>query len=301
MKKIFISGLLNYETSVNVNKFPIEYSPINYPFFKINSNISGVAYNLLESLITLNNDVSLYTMLALDEIGEMISNNLKSKNIDNIIIDNTISKTPETVVMYDDLGKRSVYCDLKDIQDKKVLNKEVYNKIDESDVLILCNTNFNRELLKYAKSRNKIIATDVHVLSNINDEYNKDFITNANILFLSDEALSEPYKMMDDLINTTNIDIICISRGKNGVIFYDRSKKDIKVFEAYTNVKVVNTLGAGDALFSSFINFYTKEQDSYKAIKKAIIYAGLKVETSGGSKGFQTEAKINDLYINLNK
>ena len=37
------------------------------------------------------------------------------------------------------------------------------------------------------KADNKIIVTDVHVLADINDDYNRDFMQHANILFLSDE------------------------------------------------------------------------------------------------------------------
>ena len=31
---VLVSGLVNVETSVKVRKFPIEYYPIDYPFFK---------------------------------------------------------------------------------------------------------------------------------------------------------------------------------------------------------------------------------------------------------------------------
>ena len=39
--KILVSGLLNIETTVAVKGFPIEYYPIDYPFFGINSNVSA--------------------------------------------------------------------------------------------------------------------------------------------------------------------------------------------------------------------------------------------------------------------
>ena len=44
--RILVSGLLNVETTVPVRGFPINYYPIDYPFFGINSNVSGVGFNL---------------------------------------------------------------------------------------------------------------------------------------------------------------------------------------------------------------------------------------------------------------
>lgn len=38
---------------------------------------------------------------------------------------------------------------------------------DDCDVVIACNINFNRDLLKKAKEDGKLIATDVHVLGDI--------------------------------------------------------------------------------------------------------------------------------------
>ncbi len=40
----------------------------------------------------------------------------------------------------------------------------------------------------------KTIATDVHVLSDVQDEYNADFMRYAKILFLSDENIPSNYK-----------------------------------------------------------------------------------------------------------
>ena len=46
MGKILVSGLTNIETTVKVEGFPIEYNPINYNFFGVNSTVSGVAINM---------------------------------------------------------------------------------------------------------------------------------------------------------------------------------------------------------------------------------------------------------------
>jgi len=46
MPNILVSGLINIETTLRVDGFPIAYNPVNYPFFGVNSSVSGVGYNI---------------------------------------------------------------------------------------------------------------------------------------------------------------------------------------------------------------------------------------------------------------
>ena len=69
MSKILVSGLCNIETTLKVNKFPIEYYPIDYPFFGIKSSVSGVAYNISKALKTLGDDVTLVSYVGNDFEG----------------------------------------------------------------------------------------------------------------------------------------------------------------------------------------------------------------------------------------
>ena len=53
MSTIFISGLINIETTVQVDAFPIEHTPVRYPFFGVRSTVAGVGYNIAKALTTL--------------------------------------------------------------------------------------------------------------------------------------------------------------------------------------------------------------------------------------------------------
>ena len=39
MSNIVVSGLVNVETTLNIGNFPVEYSPIEYKFFGLKSNV----------------------------------------------------------------------------------------------------------------------------------------------------------------------------------------------------------------------------------------------------------------------
>ena len=106
MGKIFVSGLTNIETSLNVNSFPIEYSPIEYPFFGVSSSVSGVGYNISKALKVLKDDVSLFTIVGEDNSGEIALSTLNKDRIDTII--QKVQKTAESVVLVDKEGKRKI-------------------------------------------------------------------------------------------------------------------------------------------------------------------------------------------------
>ena len=77
MAKILVSGLINTETTVRIKQFPIEYFPIDYPFFGVNTRVSGVAYNLVKALKTLDDDVKLVTMTGKDFGGDYIQSEVE--------------------------------------------------------------------------------------------------------------------------------------------------------------------------------------------------------------------------------
>ncbi len=151
--------------------------------------------------------------------------------------------------------------------------------------------------MKIAKEENKIIATDVHVLGNLHDEYNKEFLENADILFLSHENI--PYdtkQFICDLKDTYNSKIIVIGLGKNGAMMYVRAEDSLYKMDSVEVRPIVNTVGAGDALFSSFVYFYSKGQDTITCLKKAQIFASYKIGENGASNGFLSEQGVNEIF-----
>lgn len=294
MKKILVSGLINTETTVKVKSFPIEYFPIDYPFFGVNTRVSGVAYNLVKALKSLGDDVRLVTMTGDDFSAEYVKAEVVKAGVDTKYMSNILKATPNSVVLYDGEGKRQIYCDLKDVQDIEYhFEEELYM---DSDVVIACNTNFNRGLLKKARAAGKTIATDVHVLGDIDDEYNQDFMENANILFLSDENIKTDYrKFLMSMEEKFGNDIIVLGMGSKGALMYVKEENKFYELPAVHVNEVVNTVGAGDALFSAFIHFYAKGFAPIDCLKRAEVFAAYKIGFDGASVGFTDEETIEKL------
>jgi len=59
---------------------------------------------------------------------------------------------------------------------------------------------------------------------------------------------------------------------------------------------VVNTIGAGDALFSAFIHSYARSRDPYKSIRKAVTFSSYKIGEKGAAEGFLRPGEFDNLY-----
>ncbi|WP_251208571.1 carbohydrate kinase family protein [Acetatifactor aquisgranensis] len=293
--KVMISGLVNIETTLQVRKFPIDYYPIDYPFFGIASDVSGVAYNVAKALSALGDGIRLASYVGEDEEGRRILARLEAEGIGTGLIRREPGQTPVTVALHDGQGRRQIYCDLKDIQEKAMDPGGMEKEIRESDLIVLCNTNFNRLLLGAAKRAGKPVATDVHVLSDIRDPYNKEFMEAADILFLSHEGLPcGPERFLCQLKEAYPAGIIVIGLGGEGAMLYERSGDRICRLEAVPVGEAVNTLGAGDALFSAFIHYYGKGCPAVEALVRAEVFAALKIRHNGGAKGFVGEEALEE-------
>lgn len=295
MGKIFVSGLVNIETSLKVNEFPIEYSPIEYPFFGVSHSVSGVGYNVAKALTALGDKVDLFSIFGNDDYSSVIYSELKRDKINyKSAMKDESFKTPESIVLIDKSGNRKIYCDLKNLQDRAVFNESV-NLLNYS-VLVITNINYNRNILKTAKESGVLIASDVHVLTDLDDNYNHDFMANSDILFLSNEGvIGYEGEFIKSLYNKYHNKIIVIGCGDEGALAYVGDDDKYYYEPAIAPYGVVNTVGAGDALFSCFIHFYDKFKDVQLSLKAAVLFAGIKISVSGGGNGFVSETELLNL------
>lgn len=298
MSRILISGLTNMETTVRVRQFPIDYYPIDYPFFGIQSAVSGVGYNVSKAMKTLGDEVALLSMTGRDFPASYIREELTALGIDTAHIKACLAETPASVVLYDETGRRQIHCDLKDMQETAYGFPE--DICQGMDLVVATNTNFNRELLHLAKKAGVCVATDVHVLTDLYDGYNREFMENADILFLSDEGIGWDYQgFLWALAGTYPAQTIVLGRGSKGAALYSRRENRIVELEAAQLGQVVNTVGAGDALFSAFCHYRAKGMEEVEALTRAQIFAAAKIRASGAAQGFITEEELDVIQKNL--
>ncbi|MCX8129182.1 MAG: carbohydrate kinase family protein [Clostridia bacterium] len=297
MNNILVSGLINIEVNAKIKSFPVEYSPVEYPFWGINSGVSGVGVNVCKALNCLGTNSKLISLVGKDLNGLSALEGLKRENISTCNVLDILKSTPQSVILYDDDGRRMINVDLKDVQETEYPLELFDEASRDCRILALCNINFSRPFLKRAKEAGKIIATDVHVVSNIHDEYNKDFMQYADIVFMSNEKLQEPYESFAASVTAEyHNEILVMGLGAEGALLYVKKDKFMGRFNAVKTRKIVNTIGAGDSLFSAFVHFYSISGDPYESLKKAIVFSSYKIGENGAAQGFLSEPELNALY-----
>lgn len=284
---ILISGLINIETTCRVDGFPIAYNPVNYPFFGVNSTVSGVGYNIAKALTTLGDDIRFCSLIGNDLAGEQVRDALTAARIDDGHVLAHDGVTAQSVILYDPDGRRQIYTDLKDIQDRVFPRDAFDHALAGADLCALCNINFSRPVLAVARRAGVPIATDVHAIGDLNDPYNGEFMAAADILFMSDEHLPmPPADWARIVIDRYTPRVLVIGLGAEGALLAVPTDDFIDIIPARQMRPIVSTIGAGDALFSAFLHTYARTGDPYIAIRRAVIFAGWKIGMASAADGF---------------
>ena len=120
-----------------------------------------------------------------------------------------------------------------------------------------------------------------------------DFLKAADILYISDDELDgDPYDCIRMCRKEFDPEIVIIGIGSKGVILYTKKDNSILEYKPVKTNEIVNTIGAGNALFSAFLHYYVKTGDAHDAIKNALLFASYKIGFLGTSNGFMTEEQI---------
>lgn len=299
-QKVLVAGLTNIEVTLQVEAFPIHYSPVLYPFFGVNSSVSGVGYNVAKALTMLGNRVDFLSMVGQDAARSLVREQFTSDGISAQYVLDSLDKTPHSVILYDKQGSRQIHVDLKDIQERVYPQALFEQALMACSLVVACNVNFARPFLEAAGRAGKKIATDVHAIADLEDDYNRDYMAAADILFMSHERLPcPPEEWTREVVRRYGTEIVVIGLGAEGALLSVKSHHFLGRIPAVYVRPVVNTIGAGDALFSAFLHLYQQTQNPYEAIKKAIVFASYKIGTTGAADGFLTQEQLDRLCMEM--
>lgn len=297
--RLLIAGHINLETTLQVDAFPITYAPVRYPFYGVNTTVAGVGYNLTAALTTLGNTVDLLALVGQDDTGTLVYDALRRLNVAGDYVLPALQQTAQSVILYDGNGQRAIYTDLKDIQEHTYPADVAERALATADLAVICNINFSRPLLARAHALNVPIATDVHAISDIHDDYNRDYMAHAHILFQSHERLpGTPTDWIKQVWATYATPIVVVGMGSQGALLGIHTGESITHVPAVSTRPVINTVGAGDALFAAFLHTYAHTQDARLALRKAVVFASYKIGVAGAAEGFLNTNELDDEWSN---
>ena len=296
MPRILVSGLVDLETTVKVDEFPIAYFPVRYPFFGVASAVSGVGYNVAKALKALGDAPLLLSLIGPDLAGRQVRDALSRDGLDFFWVRDGASETAQSVILYDGEGRRQIHVDLKDVQDRAYPRELFEQALGVCDAAALCNVNFSRPFLSAARNAGKLVATDVHALTTLDDPYNTDFLKAAQVVFLSDESLPVgAEEFARELGARYAPEVVVVGMGERGALLHLPAEGSFEKVAAVKTRPVVSTVGAGDALFSAFLDGYVRDRDARRALRRAVVFASWKIGAASASDGFLAPAALAQL------
>lgn len=294
MSKFMVVGFVQFETIVKVDTLPVPYKQYTRDVDLINTDIGGAGYNEAIALCWLGNDVDFMSMVGKGMSREQYEMRLQREGID-LNFDYVLPRLedmPTSVVLYAN-GKKQIFEDLKDIRTVEYDYQLYEQQIQDKDMVLISSCNFCKPVIELAKKYNKPLAVNVRSMRREKEVQKEEFLKAADILYISDDDLDrEPYECIKECREKYDPDIIIVGIGRKGVILYTKEDNSILEYMPVKTNEIVNTMGAGHALFSCFLHFYVKTRDAKEAIKNALLFASYKIGFVGTSNGFMTEEQI---------
>ncbi len=294
MGKFMVAGFVQYETIVKVEEFPVPYRQFESSRDLIYTDMGGTGFDEAMALRWLGNDVDFMSMVARNMSNRQIAAYLHINNVDlkTDYVLPTLDGMPTSVVLYCK-GQKQTFEDVKDIRTAEYDYDLFESQIKDKDMVLISNCNFCRPLIGLAQKYNKPLAVNVRSMRAEKIEQKKDFLSAADILYISDDDLdSDPYDCINECREKYNPQIMVMGIGARGVILYTREDNSVLEYKSVKTNEVVNTVGAGNALFSAFLHYYVKTGDAKESIKNALLFASYKIGFVGTTNGFMTEEQI---------
>lgn len=293
MGKFIVAGITQLETIVRVKEIPIKYVPYTGERDTIYIAAGGDAFNESLALKWLGDEVKFMTVVGKNQDLSIFNPADREVTLPTDYVLPILDETPMEVRLYDVRRKAQRFEDLKDIREAKYDMMLVDPLIDDCEMVVLSNVNFCRPFIERAINHKKKLAVKIHCFQREKEIYNEDFLKSANIIFFNDNSIDEePFGFVKEMADKYDPEIIILGQGEKGVIIYDKTKDFSAHYDAVSSGQIVNTAGAGNALFACFLHYYEKTGDSKTAIHKALLFAAHKIGYMGTSNGFMTEDQL---------
>lgn len=294
MGKFMVAGFVQMETIVKVEELPVPYKQFESIPDLVNSGIGGAGFNEAMALKWLGNEVDFMSMVARSMSRRQIEAYLKTCDV-NLKTDYVLPMLdgmPTSVILYSK-GKKQTFEDVKDIRHVEYDYDLLESRIQDKDMILMSNCNFCRPIIGLAKKYHKPIAVNVRSMRAEKIANKEDFLAAADVLYISDDDLeSEHYDCIKECKEKYDPEIVIMGIGDKGVILYTKEDNSVIEYRPVKTNEIVNTIGAGNALFSSFMHYYVKTKNAKEAIKNALLFASYKIGFVGTSNGFMTEEQI---------
>ena len=279
------------------------FGEVLWDIFPTYKKIGGAPLNVAVRLQSFHNDVSLISRIGNDSDGEKILEFLNEKGVNTEDVqEDSIQKTGSVTVTLNKEGSATYNIDFPRAWDFIESGEKMLQKVQESDAFIYGSLAVRNEVSKKSlfqfleKAKFKIFDVNLRA-PHYTQELLKELMLAADFIKFNDEEILEiaqylgsSYKRVEEnmryISDKTNTAKICVTRGGEGAVLLDNNR--FYNHKGY-QVKVVNTVGAGDSFLASLIHSLLDEQTPESAIDFACAVGGLVAQSEGANPELSME------------
>jgi acarbose 7IV-phosphotransferase len=292
--KIAVAGVTSLYMSVGVESFPVEYASGAKPAW-MRAGVTGSAGHIAQVLRKLGDDVNLCTLAGCDPAGLAIRAELDTHGLlGSGVIDAGVSSLGVVLVAPDGRRMGLPYLATVSVIDYPV---DVFRQqADGADLAVLTNAAFVRPLVQHAARLGVPVAVDVHLISDVEDGYNRPWLEVADIIFCSHERLPRgPAAWIAEIFaRYPGCGVVGIGSGPDGCMLGLRDGTLIRA-GAVAPRGIASTAGAGDALFASFLHGWLATGNPVEALEAAALHTGWKIGDTFPGASSLSEAELGAL------
>jgi sugar/nucleoside kinase (ribokinase family) len=156
--------------------------------------------------------------------------------------------------------------------------------------------NWARYLLPVAKGLGVTVSCDLQDVVSADDDYRRDFVQYADILFLSAVNYEDPTPLIERLLEVNSSEVVIVGMGARGCALGTRHR--VRFFAPVgMEAPVIDTNGAGDSLAVGFLSSYVLDGYSLSdSIRRGQIVARYACAQRGSSSNLITP-ELLDRYF----
>jgi sugar/nucleoside kinase (ribokinase family) len=292
--KFVVVGVTSLYMSVGVEEFPLRYAPTSKPVW-MRAGVTGSAGHIAKILRALGDEIRLCTLASHDPVGQMVRADLSSQGLlGRGVLDRGSCSLGVVLVAPD--GSRMGFPYLAGVSAIEYPVEVFHREAAGADLAVMTNARFVRPLIPLARQQGVPVAVDVHLISTIDDDYNRPWLEVADIVFCSHERLTcAPAEWIAQVFaRYPGCQMVGVGSGPAGCLLGLRDGTLVQV-AGLAPRGVVSTAGAGDSLFASFLHGWLATGNPVRALEAAVLYAGWKVGDTFPAASSLSEAELSGL------
>lgn len=282
--RVVVVGIANQQTSLPVGRFPIEYAPQRYLNGTIRHTVAGVGFNVARALSALGNMVALASPLGEDNPAALIDAEAYRYNLSTHLCRRDLYRTPRSVVLYDDFGRRQVYTDLSDAVDFHFRSEDLEPDLYRADVVVLSDLEMGRPLIQPLRQHRQPFAVDLQDVQGPDSPADEEFLA-ADYLNMSNGLVAgREREVLLALRDRSHARVLSMTMGADGVLVVGRDMAE-PVHVETPEVLAISTAGAGDTYWAVFLHHLLNLQEDPVTAARGACTAAARLVSSLGLTG----------------